>query len=89
MSRTSSLRLTFVLVLIVGLGVALPATAKPAEQAPAIQQGLLERLWSWVEQQWQRSAGPRQDLQPVTAGAGTCDSDRGVLIDPNGDPCNH
>ena len=86
MSRNSYRGLTLALVLIVGLGMALPAAARPAGRGPAIQEGLLDRIWSWVEHLW--SGGPQPDkgrLRPATAKSGGCD--RGILIDPNGTPC--
>ena len=86
MSRNSYRGLTLAIVLIVGLGVALPAAARPAEKAAAIHEGLLDRLWNWVEHLW--SGGQKQDerLRPATAKSGGCE--RGILIDPNGNPCN-
>lgn len=85
MSRNSYRGLTIALVLIVGLGMALPAAARPAERALAIEEGLLDRLWNWVEHLW--FGGPQLDenLGPATAASGGCD--RGPLIDPNGNPC--
>jgi hypothetical protein len=88
MSRNSYRGLTLALVLIVGLGVALPAAARPAERALAVQEGLLDRLWNWVEHLWRGGPQPDKGLRPATAAAGVCDPDRGILIDPNGSPCN-
>lgn len=86
MSRNSYRGLTLVLVLIVSLGMALPAAARPAERVPATQDGLLVRLWDWVEHLWRGIPQPVQDLRSATTAA--CDNpDRGILIDPNGNPC--
>ncbi len=85
MSRNSYRGLTLALVLIVGLGVALPAAAKPAERAVAVEEGLLDRLWNWVEHLWFGGPQPDENLRPVTAKSAGCD--RGPLIDPNGNPC--
>ena len=88
MSRNSYRGLTLVVVLIVGLAMALPAAARPAERGLAIQEGLLVRLWNWVEHLW--SGKPQQDkeLRRVTEEANpACDTyERGPLIDPNGCP---
>ena len=86
MSRNSYRGLTLALVLIVGLGVALPAAARPAEKAAAIQEGLLDRLWNWVEHLWTGGQKQEERLRPATEKSGGCD--RGILIDPNGVPCN-
>jgi hypothetical protein len=86
MSRNSYRGLTLALILIVGLGVALPAGARPAEKAVAIQEGLLDRLWNWVEHLWFGEPTPEKGLRPATAASGNCE--RGILIDPNGSPCN-
>lgn len=75
MSRNSYRGLTLALVLIVGLGVALPAAAKPAERVPAIEEGLLERIWNWVEHLWTRAGGGEHSRAV---------SQTGILIDPNG-----
>lgn len=88
MSRNSYRGLTLVLVLIVGLAMALPAAATPAERGLAIQEGLLVRLWNWVEHLWRNVPQPGKELRPATAATGACDYDRGILIDPNGSPCN-
>lgn len=85
MSRNSFRGLTLALVLIVGLGVALPAVARPAEKAVTVQEGLLDRLWNWVEHLWLGGQKPDERLRPATAKSGGCD--RGILIDPNGTPC--
>ena len=87
MSRNSYRGLTLALVLIVGLGVALPAAARPAKKAvTTVQEGLLDRLWNWVEHLWFGSQKPDERLRPATAKSGGCE--RGILIDPNGNPCN-
>lgn len=86
MSRNSFRSLTLALVLIVGLGMALPAAARPAERVPAVEEGLLDRLWNWVEHLWFGGSQPDKGLRPATAQSGSCD--RGILIDPNGSPCN-
>lgn len=88
MSRNSFRGLTLALVLIVGLGVALPAAARPAERGLAVEEGALLRLWHWVEHLW--SGQPQQDkgMHPVTGQSGVCDPDRGAALDPNGNPCN-
>ena len=85
MSRNSFRGLTLALVLIVGLGAALPAVARPAEKAVTVQEGLLDRLWNWVEHLWFGGQKPDEGLRPATAKSGGCD--RGILIDPNGSPC--
>ena len=90
MSRNSFRGLTLALILIVGLGMALPAAARPAERGPAIEEGLLARLWNWVEHLWRSTPQPGKDgkdLRPATAASGG-GCDRGILIDPNGSPCN-
>jgi hypothetical protein len=86
MSRNSYRVLTLALVLIVGLGMALPAAAKPAERALAVEEGLLDRLWNWVEHLWFGGPQPDENLRPATAASGG-GCDRGPLIDPNGNPC--
>jgi hypothetical protein len=86
MSRNSYRGLTLALILIVGLGMALPAAARPAERALAVQEGLLVRLWNWVEHLWRGAPQPDKGLRPATATSGSCD--RGILIDPNGSPCH-
>lgn len=86
MSRNSYRSLTLALILVVGLGMALPADARPAERGLAIQEGLLDRLWNWVEHLWFGAPQPDTGLRPATAASGGCD--RGILIDPNGAPCN-
>lgn len=88
MSRNSYRNLTLVVVLIVGLAMALPAAAKPAERGLAIQEGLLVRLWNWVEHLWRNVPQPGKELRPTTEAANpACDSyERGPLIDPNGCP---
>lgn len=88
MSRNSYRGLSLVLVLIVSLGMALPAAAKPAERGAATQDGLLVRLWDWVEHLWRGVPEPGKDLRAITAASSSCDADRGVLIDPNGSPCH-
>jgi hypothetical protein len=88
MSRNSYRSFTLALVLIVGLGMAFPAAARPAERGLAIEEGLLVRLWNWVEHLWRGTAETSRRLQPVTAASGVCDPDRGATIDPNGNPCN-
>ena len=86
MSRNSFRGLTFALILIVGLGMAFPAAARPAERVPVTQDGLIARLWNWVEHLWFGGSPPGKSLRPATAASGGCD--RGILIDPNGNPCN-
>ena len=86
MSRNSYRGFTLALILIVGLGMALPAAARPAERAVAVEEGLLDRLWNWVEHLWFGGPQPGKDLRPATAASGGCE--RGILIDPNGSPCN-
>ncbi|HVG09309.1 MAG TPA: hypothetical protein VNM67_16500 [Thermoanaerobaculia bacterium] len=88
MSRNSYRGFTLALVLIVGLGMALPAAARPAERIVAVQEGLLERLWNWVEHLWSGGTQPDKGPRPATAAAGGGGCDRGILIDPNGSPCN-
>ncbi len=75
MSRNSYRGLTLAVVLIIGLGMALPAAARPAERVVAIQEGLLDRLWNWVERLWPVANG--ENLKSAT-------SRTGILIDPNG-----
>lgn len=87
MSRNPYRGLTFVLILVVSFGMALPAAAGPADRTPANQDGLLSWLWDWVEHLWQGASEPRKEPRPVTAASGNCDPDRGILIDPNGAPC--
>ena len=87
MSRNSYRGLTLALVLIVGLGMALPAAARPAERALAVQEGLLDRLWNWVEHLWFGGSQPEKGLRPATEASGS-GCDRGILIDPNGTPCH-
>lgn len=88
MSRNSYRGLTLALVLVVGLGMALPAAAGPAERGLAIQEGLLVRLWDWVEHLWRSVPRQGKDLRPATEESNpACDSyERGPLIDPNGCP---
>ena len=88
MSRNSYRGLTLALVLVVGLGMALPAAAGPAERVPVNQDGLFVRLWDWVEHLWRGVPQAGKELRPVTAEANpACDShERGPLIDPNGCP---
>lgn len=85
MSRNSYRSFTLAIVLIVGLGMAFPAAARPAERGPAIEEGLLARLWNWVEHLWFGAPQPARGLRPATEASGGCD--RGILIDPNGTPC--
>jgi len=89
MSRNSYRGLALALILIVGLGMALPAAARPAERALAIQEGLLDRLWNWVEHLWFGGPQPDKNLRPAIEASSGCDTnpDRGPLIDPNGNPC--
>ena len=87
MFRYSYRSLTLAIVLIVGIGMALPAAARPAERVVAIQEGLLDRIWNWVEHLWFGGSQPDKAPRPVTeASGGNCE--RGILIDPNGAPCN-
>ena len=89
MSRKSYRGLTLVLVLVVGLGMALPAAARPAERVLAIEEGLLVRLWDWVEHLWRGEPKQGKELRSATEEANpACDPDRGILIDPNGSPCH-
>ncbi|MEA2561173.1 MAG: hypothetical protein QOH06_2677 [Acidobacteriota bacterium] len=87
MSRNSYRGFTLALVLIAGLGMALPAAARPAERAHAVQEGLLERIWSWVGSLWFGDTQPDKAPRPTTAGSGG-GCERGILIDPNGTPCH-
>ncbi|HET9229295.1 MAG TPA: hypothetical protein VFR31_21630 [Thermoanaerobaculia bacterium] len=89
MSRNSYRGLTFALVLVVSFGIALPAFASPVDRILSNQEGLLVRIWDWIGHLWRGAAPPREQPKPVAAKAGVCDPDRGVLIDPNGNPCNH
>ena len=87
MSRNSYRGLTLALVLILGLGMAFPAAARPAERVLAIEEGLLVRIWNWVEHLWRDAAKPGKDhLRPVTAAGGSCE--HGPTLDPNGAPCH-
>ena len=47
----------------------------------------------WVADCWhdtyRRAPKDGQDWSPSTAAAGICNPDRGILIDPNGNPCNN
>jgi hypothetical protein len=88
MSRTSYRGLALTLVLIIGLGMALPAAARPAERGPATQDGLLAWIWDWVEHLWRGASQPGKDPHAITAASGPCDPDRGAAIDPNGNPCH-
>jgi hypothetical protein len=85
MSRNSYRGLTLALVLILGLGMAFPAAARPAERVPAVEEGLLVRILSWVENLWRGVPQKGKDLRPVTAASGG-GCDRGILIDPDGCP---
>ena len=91
MSRNSYRGLTLALVLIVSLGMALPAAARPAEQGPATQDGLLVQLWDWVEHLWRGVPQPDKGVRPTSTWNASCDNnpDRGIIIDPNGNPCGH
>ena len=86
MSRNSYRGLTLALILIIGLGMAFPAAARPAERALAIEEGLLVRIWNWVEHLWRDAAKPGKDLGSVTAASGSCE--HGPTLDPNGAPCH-
>lgn len=78
MSRNSYRGLTLALVLIVTLGMALPAAAAgPDERVPPRESGLLSWIWHWVESLW--TIGGGRDHTFATA-------DTGILIDPNGSP---
>ena len=88
MSRNWLRSLTLALALIVGLGVALPAAAMPEETAAAVEEGLLDRIWSWVQHLWSGEQKPEKGPRPTTAPASGGGCDRGILIDPNGVPCH-
>lgn len=78
MSRNSYRGLTLVLVLIVSLGMALPAAAGGlGDRVPAREPGFLSWIWHWVEHLWPTSGGG--NLTPAVANTG-------ILIDPNGVP---
>ncbi|MFL6293239.1 MAG: hypothetical protein ACJ759_20280 [Thermoanaerobaculia bacterium] len=78
MSRNSYRGLTLVLVLIVSLGMALPAAATGRdERVPAREPGFMSWIWHWVGSLWPISGGG--DLTPAVANTG-------ILIDPNGVP---
>lgn len=87
MSRNSYRGLTLALILVVSFGIALPATAGPADRGPANQDGLLARIWEWVGHLWPGAGEPREVPKPVTEAAHECE--RGILIDPNGKPCDN
>lgn len=76
MSRNSYRGLTLALVLIVGLGMALPAAAAGRdERVRARDSGLVSWIWHWVGNLWPIAGGG--DLKPAIARTG-------ILIDPNG-----
>jgi hypothetical protein len=81
MSRNSYRGLTFALILIVSLGMALPAAAAgPDERVPVRQPGLLSWIWNWAE-----------SLRTLldTGNRIFATSDTGALIDPNGGQGGH
>lgn len=84
MSRNSYRGLTLALILILGLGMAFPAAARPAERVLAMEEGLLARIWSWVEHLWGKASEPGKGLRSVTAAGGSCE--HGATLDPNGCP---
>lgn len=76
MPRNSYRGLTCVLVLIVSLGIALPAAAAGFdERTPAREPGVLSWIWQWVGNLWMIVDGEGR-----TGGI----SNTGPLIDPNG-----
>ena len=91
MPRNSFRAFALALVLIASLGMAVPAGAAgraDRDRGPVAQESLLARLWDWVGSLWSAVPKDGKASTPVTAAAGTCDPDRGILIDPNGQPCN-
>lgn len=86
MPRNSYRGLTLALVLILSLGMTLPAAA--AGRTPATQDGLLTRLWDWVERLWSGVPKDGKAWTPAQAADAGCTShNRGILIDPYGSPC--
>ena len=76
MSRNSYRGLTLALVLIVGLGMALPADAAgPKERISRRESGLVSWIWHWVGNLWPVAGGG--DLKSAI-------SKTGILIDPDG-----
>lgn len=86
MSRNSSRDLIFILVLVAGLGLALPATAAPAERTP--ESPLLSRFRDWTGSLWDSvlQGKPNPWTILIEADSGADHKDRGILIDPNGAP---
>ena len=86
MPRNSSCGLICILVLVACLGLALPAAAAPAERIS--ESPLLSRLWDWAGNVWETVTRGGQGPWTVAVGAdnGNGHVDRGILIDPNGNP---
>jgi hypothetical protein len=84
MSRTSSRRLSAAFVLVALLGLSLPVSAMGPEQVP----GFLPWLQEWAASLWSAPV-PDAPEHPATHAIemdGSTGSDRGILIDPNGNP---
>jgi hypothetical protein len=76
MSRNSYRGLTLALILIIGLGTALPTAATGFDEwIPAREPGVLSWIWQWFGNLWTIVGG-----EGHTVGA----SETGPLIDPNG-----
>ncbi|HWN40915.1 MAG TPA: hypothetical protein VNW71_01775 [Thermoanaerobaculia bacterium] len=75
MSRNSYRGLTLALVLIVSLGMALPAAAAGPDERVRARSGLVSWIRHWVGNLWPSAGGG--DLKPAIARTG-------ILIDPNG-----
>lgn len=86
MPRNSSRGLVSMLVLVACLGLALPAAAAPAERISEAPR--LSRLWDWAGNVWEAVTRGGQGPWTVAVEADSDNGhiDRGILIDPNGNP---
>jgi hypothetical protein len=85
MSRTSS-HLSAAFVVIALLGLSLPASAM---DQPRQALGILSWLQEWMDTVWSVVVPEAPDpslSHTIEMGNSTNDSDRGILIDPNGGP---